>query len=298
MSIGRTGVAPGQHESRGIGGLDRMTDEQLLTSYIARREEAVFETLVRRHSARVMGVCRQVLGRTHDAEDAFQATFLVLAEKAGRVAKRESLGPWLHGVAHRIAVRCRSKAARWKGVEWGDIDSSATVREDVDEMNLAEQRRILHEEIDRLSERLRRPILLCYLEGRSNDEAARLVGCPPSTLKERLTRAREILRGRLTRRGLALTALVLLLLMPPTASASHVPPRLLDATVAAAQPVHRRKRWVSRPAGSRGPVRIAAIVAIALAIVVAVAVVALVSPTPARGSWLGLFLEAARNACH
>jgi RNA polymerase sigma factor (sigma-70 family) len=277
--------------------LSLQPDAQLLEIFVADRDSAAFEVLVTRHGPRVLRVCRQVLGRSPDAEDAFQATFLLLARKACSIRNRASLGHWLHGVAHRLAIRSRADAARRRNLEIKapvrSDDGPVEADVDVDELRLA-----LHEEIDRLPARLREPVLLCYLEGRTNEEAARLLGCPTSTLKERLARSREVLRSRLARRGLALSTLLLLLLLPARAPAEAVPPRLLQETV---DTMRRRSRrhWRFRAGGEFGEGPRMLFIAIVASMTLALgAVVALAAPTPRRGTWLASLIEPVRRACH
>jgi RNA polymerase sigma factor (sigma-70 family) len=281
--------------ARGAGSLEQLPDEQLLGRFIADREEAAFVVLVSRHATRVMWVCRQILGRSQEAEDVFQSTFLLLARKADSIQKRASLGHWLHGVAHRISVKTRARSSRRRSVEARGVRLS--VVPEADSLEREDQTRILHEEIDRLPTLYRQPVLLCYMDGRTNEEAARLLGCPTGSLKARLGRAREILHDRLSRRGLALAPLLLLLLGAREASA-EVPERLVSETVVAAskarrwRPVHSSKR--AKDSGTRfAPVALASIVITSVIVTASLAM-----PTPARGSLLGWLFEAARRACH
>jgi len=175
-------------------------DGQLLERFTAGREEAAFAALVRRHGPMVFGVCRRVLHNRHDAEDAFQATFLVLARKAGSIADPGLLGNWLYGVATRIArkarVAQRKRQQREKPV-WclpSLPAPDAPARDDLGS--------VLREELNRLPEKYRVPVGLCYLEGKTNAEAARLLRWPTGTVKGRLARARDLLRSRLVCRGL------------------------------------------------------------------------------------------------
>jgi RNA polymerase sigma factor (sigma-70 family) len=170
-----------------------------------------------------------VLRNAHDAEDAFQATFLVLVRSARSVGKAGSVGSWLHGVAHRTALKARAaRAARRKHER-----RVAVMANNGAEAAWGELRQVLDEEVGRLPEACRGPFVLCYLEGKTYDEAARLLGCPKGTVSTRLTRARELLRARLTRRGLALSAGLLATALSQNA-APAVPPALTAATVSAA----------------------------------------------------------------
>jgi RNA polymerase sigma factor (sigma-70 family) len=184
--------------SAALGG---RTDRDLLECFLNRRDEAAFEAVVRRHGAMVLGVCRRVLGNHHDAEDAFQATFLVLARKAASVG---SLGPWLHGVAYRTALRVRTMNARRRAHEQRakELARPATPGDD----GWQELLPLLDQELDRLPERYRVAVVLCDLEGMTRRDAARQLGVPEGTLSGRLTRARRLLAGRLARYGLVPSA--------------------------------------------------------------------------------------------
>jgi RNA polymerase sigma factor (sigma-70 family) len=187
-----------------IGSLRAVPDGHLLERFVARRDggEAAFETLVARHGPMVLGVCRQILVSPHDAEDAFQATFLVLVRRAGAIRKRDSLGPWLHGVARRVSLRAKTNAARRKLREGASgIRAAAGARNGQGSELVAS----LHDEIARLPEKYRSPIVLCDLEGHTHAEAAERLQWPVGTVSGRLFRAREILRGRISRRGIALS---------------------------------------------------------------------------------------------
>jgi RNA polymerase sigma factor (sigma-70 family) len=197
-------------EGTGTGALP---DSQLLGRYVANRDEAAFEVLVWRHGAMVYSLCRRLLRHEQDAEDAFQASFLALARKAASVRNGESLASWLYKVAFRIAAAARATAAT--RIERGSIsvDVSAATS---DESVWRDLRPVLDEEVNRLPAKYRSAFVLCYLEGRTNEEAARQLGCPKGTVLSRLARARQRLRTRLTRRGVALTTGALPLVTPPT----------------------------------------------------------------------------------
>jgi RNA polymerase sigma factor (sigma-70 family) len=182
------------------GGNGTLTDGQLLGRFVSRRDEAAFELLIRRHGPLVWGICRRILGNPHDAEDAFQAVFLVLIRRAASLDRTRPLSAWLHGVACRVAVRARETTARrrQREREAGQIEAS---NENTTESR--DLRRVLDEELDRLPDKYRTPLVLCYLEGLTHEEAARQLGWPLGTLKCRVLRGRERLRHRLTQRGLA-----------------------------------------------------------------------------------------------
>jgi RNA polymerase sigma factor (sigma-70 family) len=187
-----------------------LTDRELLERYTARRAESAeaaaaaemaFAALVDRHGAMVWGVCRRLLADTHEAEDAFQATFLVLVRKAGSVRVDGSLGRWLYGVAHRVALRARSEAER-QGPGIGRVSPTSS-DDPAGDVELRELRNAVSEELDRLPAKYRCPVELCHLQGMTYDQAARQLNWPVATFKSRLTRGRRRLRERLARRGLA-----------------------------------------------------------------------------------------------
>jgi RNA polymerase sigma factor (sigma-70 family) len=176
-------------------------DSALVDRVAADGDHAAFTLLFERHGPLVWAVCRRVLGQTPDAEDALQATFLVLLRRARAISKRTSVRSWLYGVAHRIAVRARAGGRR------RHLPSTVSpVPDPSQDAALREVRAVLDEEVSRLPERLRIAIILCYFEGRTNDEAAGLLGCTRGTIASNLARARERLRSRLARRGVTLAA--------------------------------------------------------------------------------------------
>jgi RNA polymerase sigma factor (sigma-70 family) len=208
-----------------------LPDPVLLERFIATQDDAAFAALVRRHGAMVLGVCRRVLPDVHTAEDAFQATFVLLSKKAGTLAKRGSLGSWLHGVARRTALKARTTAARRQAHERRVGMPRST--DPLSEVSLREALAILDEELARLPEKFRSPLVLCCLEGLARDEAAQHLGWPVKLLKSRVEQARELLRRRLTRRGLTLSAGLFAVLLSTNAVEAAVPSVLLKAIVAA-----------------------------------------------------------------
>jgi RNA polymerase sigma factor (sigma-70 family) len=177
-----------------------LTDGQFLDGFITRRNDAAFAALVRRHGPMVLGVCRRVLGHHHDAEDALQATFLVLARKAASLRSRELVGPWLYGVAYRTALRARDMNARRRAKEERARDlARSEVPADDGWQDLLP---LLDQELDRLPERYRVAVVLCDLQGMTRREAARRLNLPEGTLSSQLTRARKLLAKRLARYGL------------------------------------------------------------------------------------------------
>ncbi len=211
-----------------------LTDGELLERYKAKRAESAeaaaaaemaFAALVDRHGAMVWGVCHRVLGDAHEAEDAFQATFLILVRKAGSVRVDGSLGRWLYGVAHRVALRARSEAERRRsGI--GRVPPTSSDAS-VGEVELSDLRHAVGEELDRLSAKYRCPVELCHLQGMTYDQAARQLNWPVATVKSRLTRGRLRSRKRLTQRGLAPSAVAVGLATALTAEARAAVPREL-----------------------------------------------------------------------
>jgi len=206
-----------------------MTDSELLERFATRRDEASFEMLIRRHGPMVLRVCRQILKNVSDAEDAFQATFLVLVRKAGTVRVENSLSPWLYGVAYRVAARARAAAMRRRGLESRRALKAAGNALSLDACH--DLSRALHEEVNRLPAQYRAPIVLCYLEGLTHDEAAARLGLPLGTVKGRLARARELLRSRLSRRGLTISASLLATILSYESASASLPECLVGLTV-------------------------------------------------------------------
>src|SRR4051812_42298634 len=176
------------------------SDRQLVERALAAPDEAVFLAILRRHGPMVLRVCRRVLRHEQDAEDAFQATFLVLAGKLGSVRRHASLASWLHGVAHRVALQARDRASTRRRHEQ---EAAAPRDAPPDDVAWGELRGVLDAELGRLPEKWRLPLILCYLDGRTQDEAAELLGWSKNTLRSRLGEARDALGRRLTRRGIA-----------------------------------------------------------------------------------------------
>jgi RNA polymerase sigma factor (sigma-70 family) len=204
MARARYGAALKQIQTLwSVGTVGGLTDGQLLERFTCGTREAAelaFAALVERHGLMVLRVCQSVLRDGHDAEDAFQATFLVLARKAGSIRKHDSLSGWLHGVACRVAACAKAATARRVRHERTKAEAAPTSVDDRDPDDLAS---VLHQELERLPEKYRAPIVLCYLESLTHEQAAQQLRWPVGTVRSRLARAREQLRGRLMRRGLA-----------------------------------------------------------------------------------------------
>jgi RNA polymerase sigma factor (sigma-70 family) len=208
------------------------SDEELLRRFVFEHDEAAFTAVVEKHGPMVFGVCRRVLRNRQDAEDAFQATFLVLARKAGSLARPGLLAAWLYGVAYRTALRARATAVQRQLHEKQVMAIQAS--KSIQASGTEDLKEIVDEEVNRLPAKYRSPVILCHLCCRTNEEAARELGCACGTIFSRLSRAREMLRSRLTRRGITLSAAGLATALAETASKAVVPPLLIHETVRSA----------------------------------------------------------------
>jgi RNA polymerase sigma factor (sigma-70 family) len=218
------------------GALGSLGDRQLIELYRARRDETgelAFAVLVERHGPMVLGICRRMLPDPEDAADAFQATFLILVQKAATVRVSDSLGPWLHGVSRRVACQARNTSVQRRARERTGLDHAPAPWSNPGlERERIELRTALEDEIARLPEKYRRAVLLCDLGGMTHLEAANQLRCPVGTIESRLFRGREILRTRLVRRGLA--PVVPGALVAARTSSAAVPSTLVQATLGAA----------------------------------------------------------------
>jgi RNA polymerase sigma factor (sigma-70 family) len=222
---------------RGLAGTppaDGPSDEYLLERFVSSQDEVAFAALLERHGPAVLGVCRRLLANRADADDAFQATFLVLVSRPRAIRRRGSVGSWLYGVAYRIAHRARQRDGRRRHLGLPDAELPDLAGEEpAAVLARRELRAAVDEELLRLPQKYQAPVVLCYLQGRTNTEAAAQLGWPVGTVQTRLFRARELLRARLTRRGLALSVAVLTEALAPPANAA-VPAALTAATLRAA----------------------------------------------------------------
>ena len=213
--------------------IDRLTDGQLVERFVSGLDPSAFEAIVQRHGPLVWGVCRRVAYNAQDAEDAFQATFLVLTRKAGFLEKRASLGSWLYGVAFRIALRANANAARRRIHEQQAADMATTTSD----AGWEELRPLLDAELSRLPEKFRAPLVLCYMEGKTNEQAARELGWPAGSLSKRLARGREMLRERLASKGAVFAGALLGTTLAQNAASAAVPAPLVDLTTSIVQAV-------------------------------------------------------------
>src|SRR5438552_8623356 len=203
------------------------TDGQLLKDYLSRRDETALAALVLRHGAMVWGVCRRVLSNYHDAEDAFQATFLVLVRRAASIASPELLANWLYGVAHQTAMKARATAAKRKVRERQvtDMPEPAVVEQDL----WNDLQPLLDQELSRLPDISRVVIVLCDLEGKTRKEAARHLGLPEGTIGSRLARARAMLAKRLAQRGVTVSGGALAAVPAQNAASAGVPESMVSS---------------------------------------------------------------------
>jgi RNA polymerase sigma factor (sigma-70 family) len=209
-----------------------LTDGQLLDDYLRRRDEAALAALVRRHGPMVWGVCRRLLRNQHDAEDAFQATFLVLVRKAAGVLPREMVANWLYGVAHQTALKARATTAKRRTRERQVADMPEPA---MSEQNLwHDLQPLLDQELSRLPDNYRVAIVLCDLEGKTRKEAARQLGVPEGTLAARVARGRVILAKRLARYGLTVSGGALGTMLAQEVASAGVPTSVVSSTVKAA----------------------------------------------------------------
>ena len=223
----RTVVA--SEETRGL------SDRQLLDQFVVRKDPAAFAVLVQRHGPLVLGVCRHLLGNEQDTEDAFQATFLVLARKAGSIHKGEALAAWLHGVAYRTAMKAKRDAARRRAHE-ARAGRGQQARNPYWDAAWREVQAVLDEEVQRLPPKYRSVFVLCCLEGHGRAEAAQQLGLKEGTVRSRLSQARKQLQRRLARRGITLSAVLSAAALAPSPGRAELPAGLANAAVRAASP--------------------------------------------------------------
>jgi RNA polymerase sigma factor (sigma-70 family) len=229
-----------------------MTDGQLLECFVDRRDEAALEALVRRHGPMAWGVCRRVLRNHHDAEDAFQATFLVLVRRAASIVPRDMVANWLYGVAHQTALQARRTTAR-RGAREKQVaqmpEPAAAEQHLCDDL-----RPLLDQALSRLPDKYRVAVVLCDLEGKTRKEAARQLGLPEGTVASRLTRARAMLAKRLARHGLAISGGALAAVLSPDGVSAGVPASVVASALEAAS-----RLAAGQAAAGAIPVKVAAL---------------------------------------
>ncbi|HEV3439937.1 MAG TPA: RNA polymerase sigma factor, partial [Gemmata sp.] len=225
-----------QHMNRVLHGEDAagLSDAELVCRFVEHRDEMAFSALVRRYGVIVLGVCRRVLRHEQDAEDAFQATFLILAQKAVSIRRPGEIGNWLYGVAYNVARKAKAYRQRREVKEQA---AAAQQSPAIHEGMWNELQEILDHELCALTDKYRTPIVLCDIRGLTIQEAAAELGCPPKTLGTRLSRGRSLLAGRLTRRGVVVSVGTLATALSSSATGAAtaaISPRLLDVTIHAA----------------------------------------------------------------
>lgn len=228
-----------------------LTDGQMLEEFLGRRDEAALAALVQRHGPMVWGVCRRVLGNYHDAEDAFQATFLVLVRKAASVTPREMVANWLYGVAHQTALKARATLGTRKGRERQVAEMPVPAA--AEPAQWVELLPVLDEELGRLPDNYRAVVVLCDLEGKTRKEAARQLGVPEGTVGGWVARARALLADRLTRRGVTLSAGALAAILARNVASAGVPASVVSNTIAVAS------LFAAGQAAEAVPVKVAAL---------------------------------------
>jgi RNA polymerase sigma factor (sigma-70 family) len=224
-------LLPSLYHFGALPGRDVRSDADLVERFVRAGDQQAFAALVRRHGPMVLAACRRLLPDRHEAEDAFQATFLVLVRKSARLRQPEQLASWLHGVAYRTALRLRQRAARWQLVPGGSQLAASPEPAPLERVAWKEIQAVLDEEVQRLPSKYRLPVVLCYLQGQSYSAAARSLGWPAGTVAVRLARARQRLRTRFARRGLVFSATLLSGLLAQQALAAAVPGGLFMATL-------------------------------------------------------------------
>jgi zinc protease len=240
MAIMHTGSAMGAlGRLLTMGTATAMAEAELLERFVSQGDPAAFEVLLQRHGPMVLRVCQRILDDPNDADDAFQATFLILVKKAASIREREVLGTWLYGVARRVAVRARVNTRRRNSRERSDLEAIAVEKPRDNHVETRELRVLIDDELERLPYRYRGPLVLCDLEGQTHEQAAAQLRCPVGTVKSRLSRGRERLRDRLIRRGVVPAGALASFLA--TEAASAVPIELVTATVRTATQVAARK---------------------------------------------------------
>jgi RNA polymerase sigma-70 factor (ECF subfamily) len=251
------GIVREFHLLLGGGTTAGMTDQELLERFLAQRDEtaeAAFAALIHRHGPMVRDVCRRLLRDPADANDAFQAIFLVLVRKAGSVRVGTSLCPWLYGVSVRVARRARSVTARRRGHERTNAELPEPPSR---EFGLDEElRTLIDDALGTLPTRYRSALVLCYLEGMTHEEAAYRLSCPVGTVHSRLARGRDLLRSRLARLGLAPTASMIVAVLSPRTTRASLPDGFLHATARAA-----RRLAAGQPLAGVVPAGVATLVA-------------------------------------
>jgi RNA polymerase sigma factor (sigma-70 family) len=222
--------------------LQKLKDEELLVRFFQTNDEGAFSVLVSRYGSLVYGVCKRVLGNATDADDAFQATFLVLVKKGAKLQQPGRLANWLYGVAFRTAKNVKSKRAQRSRVE--REAGAMPAKTELSDMNYEQLWGVLDQEISQLPPKYALPLVLCYLEGKTNAEAATQLGWPEGSMSRRLSRAKDLLRSRMAKRGMAMTAVLLAAAVFSRPASACAPAKLVASTVEAGSLVAQGARFV------------------------------------------------------
>ena len=242
LSVPLTTALPPPRTIKNNPALEKLKDEELLARFFKTSEEGAFSAIVARYGSLVYGVCKRVLGNATDAEDAFQATFLVLVKKGAHLQQPGRLANWLYGVAFRTANHVRSKRAQRARVE--KEASAMPAKSDLTDMNYEQLWNVLDEEINQLPPKYALPLVLCYLEGKTNAEAATQLGWPEGSMSRRLSRAKDMLRSRLSKRGMAMSVVLLAAAMFARPASACAPAQLVASTVEAGTMVAQGARLI------------------------------------------------------
>lgn len=221
--------------------LQKLKDEELLARFFQTNDEGAFSVLVSRYGSLVYGVCKRVLGNATDADDAFQATFLVLVKKGANLQQPGRLANWLYGVAIRTARNVKSKRAQRSRVE--REAGAMPAKSELSDMNYEQLWGVLDQEISQLPPKYALPLVLCYLEGKTNAEAASQLGWPEGSMSRRLSRAKDLLRSRMAKRGMAMTAVLLAAAVFSRPASACAPAKLVSSTVEAGSLVAQGARF-------------------------------------------------------
>jgi RNA polymerase sigma factor (sigma-70 family) len=232
LSLPLTVAGSQPRPSKKLATLQDLKDEELLARFFKTSEEGAFSTLMARYGSLVYGVCKRVLGNATDAEDAFQATFLVLVKKGAKLQQPGRLANWLYGVAFRTASHVRTKRAQRARIE-REASARPVTKSELADMNYEQLWNVLDEEINQLPPKYALPLVLCYLEGKTNAEAATQLGWPEGSMSRRLSRAKELLRSRLSKRGMAMSVVLLAAAMFARPASACAPAQLMASTVEA-----------------------------------------------------------------
>lgn len=252
-----------------LGNPEATPDAHLVAQCAAEQSGEALAQIVRRHGRVVHSVCRTILGNGHDADDAYQATFLVLIRRAGAVRQPDALGSWLCGVAARVSIRAKARRGRASGSDTPLDGFPARVPDPVEDALNRDESALVVAELAHLPDKYRAPLVLCYLEGQTTEQAAACLNCPVGTFKSRLAKGRDLLRGRLTRRGLALTSMAIAAVLV-SSRAEATPPLPVAASPAAMNLAEAEARAMrSTPGVLWRTCSVAAVVVVVVGVVVA-----------------------------